>query len=228
MNKKFLVLLLSVFILSNCASSAKIIDSFKEETKLEETLKSKVLVVAKTKDAKVRKTYEDRFKNEFSNLNITAIQSYIAFPDLRDKKNRTEEENKQIVKMFRDNNIGAVFLMSLKETKTLTKEENPTKPIANTTNYGKYKFTFTEMYNLNSNAYLSSLLEPNVNDDYKNGIASKTTLTSKIYILEGAFFNLNANNTGELVAKYTVSISEPETAKEVIDNYTKLILKELK
>lgn len=228
MNKKITILLVSIFILSSCAPTAKLLEDYTQEAKLNDALKENILVVANTKDMKVRKVYEDRFVDELSKKNINAVQSYTKFPNLKDKRKASNDERKEIIKMFRENNIGAVFLMSLKETKTLTKEEKQPKPVATTTNYGKYRVTFTEMYNVNSNTYLTSLLEPNINDDYNNRLTSKQVFTSKIYILEGVFFNLYDDNTSELVADYTVSISEPDNAKEVLDKFSKIILKQLK
>jgi len=163
--KNSLTFVILITLLSSCASM-KLTKNW-ESNSFENTKKEKILVASRATDIEFRKAFEQEIVSKLKNEGVNAVAAYKTFPDLKDKKNRSEEEINQIVTMFKSKGINAVLSTSLKDTKVL--KSSPDKKVSNNTstaNIGKYGVSFAGYYNVSSVEYLSRNLIPI--DDLKN------------------------------------------------------------
>jgi len=147
--KKIVPFVILVAILSSCASM-KLTKSW-ESNSFENTKKEKILVVSRATDLEIRKAFEQEIVSKLKAEGINAVAAYKAFPDLKDKKNRSEEEINQLLAMFKSKGINAILSTSLKDTKIL--KSSPEKKVSSnfsTDNIGKYGISFANHYNVTS------------------------------------------------------------------------------
>lgn len=224
---KFITILGIAVMLSSC-SSIKLTDSWKSEN-FDETKKAKILVVARATDIDVREAYEQEIVSKLKTNGIDAIEAYKKFPSLKENKNRSEEETSQIVKMFKEEGINAVLLTALKDTKVQKSTQDTTiDDYMSTGDIGKYGVSFTDYYDVNSIEYLSRNLRPVDNPNNPNDFGLTSELISTTYILETVFYNLTLDKKQQLVGVYVIEATDPNSAAQVLKDFTKIISKQFK
>ncbi len=221
--KKVTLLLVLVMFITNCAS-VKLANSWNSEN-FDTTKTRKILVVARDNDMDVRTSYENAMVSKLKEKGVDAVAACELFPDLKENKNRSQEEIDDIVKNFKSKGINVIMLTALKDTKV--KESQPksssNSPIS-TANIGRYGISFTDYYSVHSIEYISRGLKPVYNDTQDTG----TKLSSTTYILEAVIYDLSLANKEQLVGVFEIEATDPSSGKKVLDNFTTIISKQFK
>ena len=110
---KFCYLFLLSFLLMSC-KSFKVLYNWSAEDK-ENIEQKKILVVARTADIEIRKSFEKEITKTLTDAGLNATASYIQFPDYNPEKKITEEEKGEIRKILEDNGYNAVVMTVLKD-----------------------------------------------------------------------------------------------------------------
>ncbi|MFP2997547.1 hypothetical protein ABN763_16635 [Spongiivirga sp. MCCC 1A20706] len=216
--QKLTILVLTSTLFTNCAA-VKLADSW-SSANFAKTKNDKLLVVARTSDAEVRKSYEDQMVLNLKQKEVNAVASYIAFPELKENKNRTEEEVNEIVQRFLKDGFESIMLTSLKEVKKLEKNYTTPKIDIADPNYGKYGIGFTSYYsNFDGLPDISRF-------NSKENQELVVPLSSTIYILEAVTYDLTVPDKDRLVRIISVEATDPESAKQVRTSFSKIVAKE--
>lgn len=212
-------------LLTNCAS-VKLSDSWTSND-FEKTKNKKMLIVARSDDKEVRKTYEDELVKQLKTENINAVSALNMFPDLKENKNISETDKSRIVKQFTDAGIETIMLIALKDTK-VTYVDNGVSSSSDPMIYnkGKYGLSFADYYNVHSIEYLSKdLRRNNPTEDINMPVESMSYST---YVIEAVVYDITLKANNQLVGSYEVEAKDPKSAEQVLNNFTKLIAKEFK
>ncbi len=221
--KKVTLLVVLVMFITNCAS-VKLANSWNSEN-FDTTKARKILVVARDNDMDVRTSYENAMVSKLKEEGVDVVAAYELFPDLKENKNRSQEEIDAIVKNFKSKGINAIILTALKDTKV---EES--QPQSNSNNYistaniGKYGISFTDYYNVHSIEYISRGLKPVYNDNQD----LVTHLSSATYILEAVVYDLALAKKEQLVGVFEIEATDPSSGKQVLNKFATLISKQFK
>ena len=222
--KKTLTFVILVSILTSC-TSVKLTDNWKSEN-FEKTKKERILVVARAIDMDVRKSYEQKIASELRANGMNAIEAYKEFPSLKENKDRSEEEKKQLVKMFKEKGINGVLLAALKDKKVLksSDEKIPKQQLyLGTGNIGKYGVSFTSYYNTHSVEYLTRDLIP---EEDLGGSEVTIPLTSIIYVFEAMLYDLTLKEEKQLTGVFLIEVTDPSSASQVLKKVAKTISKQ--
>jgi len=214
------ILLLAVLFLTGC-SSFKIIKSWKAETA--STMKAKkILVIGRSADSNIRKTYEDAITKKFVDAGFNAISSYTQFPDFNPVAKITEEQKQQIHSVLEKNGYNGVVLTSLKDYQEHTREVGA-ENYETTVFYGgmNYPTAYGGFYNY-------FYLPGSFSADQVSLKTEGSTITSKLYILETVVYDLELEEGKQLVAWVTASIENPENSPSVATAYANSVAKGFK
>lgn len=186
---------ISIIILFSSCTSTKLMDSWKSDN-FKSLATAKILVISKTPQADVRKSFEASIANKLRSKNLDAIESHIKFPSLQEA-NTIEEQNK-IVKQFEEAGITAIILTSLKQT-------------IETQNGGAQSVIpkgYEDKRSFNSDA-ISTETAPVSN--------------SKTYVLEAITYNLILEKDDQLVNVCLVDVTDPDSEDKILKTFTKII-----
>lgn len=218
--------LLVIFMLLQSCSSVKLVDAY--FTKDDHSLKSKrILVIARSEDLDVRRAYEDELVSKIVQKGFSATTAYELFPDLKEKRNRSEVEIQEIVDQFKAKGIQSIVVTSLKHTRTFRPEPiKREESMPESTQKGRYGVSFVDYYNVNSANFLSSSLRPVPVDS--EGIDDQSFLETTIYSLEAIVFDLTLTDESQLVGIYEIEATDPKSAEQVLQKFTSIVAKQLK
>ncbi len=216
MNKIALGLLILV-LFSSC-SSVKLMDSWKSAD-FQAVKSSKILIAAKSPDLEVRKSYEIAIANQLKNQGIDAVEMHKIFPDFEEKENPTEEEVAEIIKQFDAEGITSVLVTSLKNTIKTTNEDTPQRIDIPTAYQNRYFFSFNNSDDVHALPKLPSLESDDV---------PKVELTSTTYVLEAVTYDLTQEKKKQLMNVCLVDITDPSSAKKVLQKFSKIVASQFK
>ena len=205
---KNIVLVIFGLLIVNC-SSAKLSNSW-TSTNFDKTKKQKLLIIARSNDFDVRKSYEDELVLKLKELDVNAVAAYELCPYLKEKVNRSQEELNSLIQDFRNNGIEGILLTNLKNTKTESIDPTVKSNDNSLSQKGKYGISFTDYYNINSIEYLNSNLKP-INQK-KEFDYNTTAFDSTTYTLEVILYNLSLKDVDQLVGLYEVEVIDPKSA----------------
>ncbi len=215
--KKTLTFVILVSILSSCAS-VKLTDNWKSnDFNLINT--EKILVIAKSKDATISKSYEKEIATRLRSRGVAAIERHLKYPFLSDNSTQTKEEIENIVQQFKKDGINGIIVTSLKDVKVKTKiiTEGGYDSYPTSTNKAFISF---RAYNNDVNS-LNTLPIPETPK-------TTTVLKSKTYFLEAVTYNLSLEGEKQLVGILQVDVTDPESATEVLKGFSKIVTKQFK
>lgn len=213
-----------ITIFTNCAS-VQLSDAYTSEG-FKESISKKILILARSEDDYIRESYENELVSKLKSQHLDAVSALDMFPDLKVKKDRTQEEKLNILKLFRDSKIEAIVLIALKDTRIDRPETNYNdNSYIPTNSKGKYGISFIDYYNVNSVEYLSAKLKPiDFTSETEN---TNFYLKSTTYILEAVIYDLTLDDN-QLVGAFEVEAVDPNSAKNVLKSFTSIIAKEFK
>lgn len=192
----------SIFMLLWSCTSTKLMDSWKSNN-FKSLATAKILVISKTPQANVRKSFETSIANKLRSKNVDAIESHIKFPSLQEA-NTIEEQNK-IVQQFEEAGITAIILTSLKQTIETQK--------GNLGSQANIPMGYEDKRSFNSDA-ISTETVPGSN--------------SKTYVLEALTYNLILEKDDQLVNVCLVDVTDPDSEDKILKSFTKIIGEQFK
>ena len=210
------IIILSILI-SSC-SSTKLANSYKSES-FGSIKNQNILVISRTPQEKVRKTYESEISRQMKSQGLNAVPSHLIFPDLKPLTNKTVERIAQTIAKFRDAGFDIIVLTSLKdvrEQEILRRDEG----LGSLLDYYGNKYVTLKGYYDDVNAPpkldpLETELEP-------------TTQKEVTFILEAVTYNLSLPEEGRLLSVVTTEIINPGSASSVRKGFAKAIAENLK
>ncbi len=187
-----------------------------------------VLVIARSPDLEVRKSFEDAMVQNLNKQKIEAVSGLARFPELVEKENITPEESNAIKEKIESSGFRTVLLMALKDTKTTYVSTN--KPSSGDNmiyDMGRYGVSFVDYYNVHSIEYLSKDINRYTNTDDSTDLNIQTNASYNTYYLEALLYDLERNNKEELVSIYEVEYVEPRSLEDLRKHFTKTIAKQI-
>ncbi len=186
----------SLFLLMGCTST-KLMDSWKSQS-FNRLSTAKILVIARSAEENIRKSYELGIANKLRAKHIDAIEAHVRFPLLQEAK--TTAERDQILRQFEEAGITAVILTALKQT-------------IETQNANLNAHTKTPKGYENEMSFGSKAVSP----------STPVLSTSKTYVLEGLIYDLTLQKGKQLVNVCLVDVTDPDSADKVKKSFTKII-----
>lgn len=218
---KFVLLLFVITAFSSC-SSVKVVDAWKS-TNVEGFKDNNILVVARTHNLEVRKAFEQKITDKLLERGFNATPSYLKFPKLRPNVKLTEERKEEIKNLLQKEGFNGVVLSVLKDYKERTRTIGEGAYEASV-NYG-----YTDWPTYVGYGFYTYYAHPlSYSTEYVEVAAAEVTLTSKLYVLETVAYDLDQPEKKQLVALINAAVENPETMKELADNYGDAIAKRLK
>ena len=213
-----------MFVLSICGScsSVKVLYSWKSEDR--PGVKDKnILVVARTANEEVRYAFEKAISDELIANGLQASPSYVQFPLLPDDKD-IENRKEEIQEMIENAGYDAVVLSVLKDFQEITRSM-VSEGYEASVNYGyidrpTYMGWGFYVYFIHPLAYST--------EDIYVEQSGEDTITSKLYVLETAAFNLDQPDHEQLVAVVRSQVENPEGITTTATDYAKSIVKAVK
>ncbi len=216
-NFYLLLLALAAFLFSNC-SSMKLASNYKSDNF--ETIRGKnILVVSRTPQNSIRKSYEEQISKALRAKGINATASHFIFPDLEPLTNKTVDRITNTIAMFRKEGFDILLLTSLKdieEQEVLRRE-------------GEY-ITMLDYY---SNKYIT--LKGYYDDVHappklgpRETQLEPVTEKSVTFILEAVTYNLALVPDQRLLSVITTKTTNPSSGRAVRTSFANLIAEELK
>ncbi len=190
-----------LFILLSC-SSTKLMDSWKAKS-FDSLVNSKILVVSKSPESEVRKSYEIAIASKLRAQKINAIESHIQFPSL--KEANTSEEVAEVVKMFKGAGISGIILTSLKQT-IETQNGNMATQTGIPSSYA------------NKASFGPNSASSNV----------PVVSTSKTYVLEALTYDLTLEKDKQLVNVCLVDVTDPDAPDKIQKAFAKIVADQFK
>ncbi|GAA4275735.1 hypothetical protein [Aquimarina mytili] len=216
MNKYVSILCLAL-LFTSCGAS-EVIDSWKSDN-FQNIKGNKILVIAKTPDPIVQKTYEKAIVSKLQGQHIDAIGMHRIFPDIEDKEQRTTEEVEQILRMFKDKKIEGLLITSLKQTIETNSSSKPERGKIQIENKRKGSFTIEAYDNLTDLPDLDKL-------DFDTSKGSKNIAIT--YILESITYDLTLEKDQQLVNVCLLDVVDPDAADQVLNAFVKMISDQFK
>jgi hypothetical protein len=209
-------ILIFLLILTSC-SSVKVLNSWKGDN-IDAVKNNNILVIARTANTSARVAFENEIVKELEKRNIKATASFTKFPKLNPDQKITEDKQKEILTILRENGFDGVLLTVVKETQELSKTVTDGGYYAGGNYYGYYPRYYNGFYGYYNNPMSYSTLGNYVPK-------TSTTYTSQNYILETVIYNLKEKEDKQLVAVVTSKIEDPEGISKTSKQYVKAIAK---
>jgi hypothetical protein len=215
--EKTLTFVILITILSGCGS-VKLTDNWKSND-FNSINNEKILVISKSKDATISKSYEKEMATRLRTRGIDAIERHLKYPLLSDNSTQTKEKIENIVKQFKKDGINGIVVTALKDVKVKTKIINEGGYDSYPTSSSKAFISF-RAYNNDVNS-LNTLPNPEIPK-------TTTVLRSTTYFLEAVTYNLSLEGEKQLVGILQVDVTDPESAEEVLKGFSKIVAKQFK
>ncbi len=229
--KKYHYLLISLvlIIFTSCNTKVKVLSAWKSPDANE--LKGRnILVIARTADAGVRADFETSIANKLRAAGYRATESFTRFPKITPDKEMTVEREKFIRDILGYEGYDAICISVLKdyEESTTTRYYNDyyMGGMGGMGMMGPYSAYYPAYYGGFYNYYRHPYSYSTFGAYYGSG--SSYTTTTKEYVLETLFYNLNKDEEEQLLAVTTTKITDPKDAVKAADKYTEKISESLK
>ncbi|MGI9551842.1 MAG: hypothetical protein ACR2MT_11625 [Aurantibacter sp.] len=159
---------------------------------------AKILVVSKSPDPDVRKSYELAIANRLRSQGFDAVESHIELPSLQDAHTPQEIEN--TIQLFMESGITGIILTSLKQT---IKTHN-----SNLSSQVGIPESYADKSSFGQNA---------------GSLDALPTSTSTTYVLEALIYNLALAENNQLVNVCLVDVTDPHSGDNIRKTFTKII-----
>ena len=216
----YLIFALILTLFAGCNTKVKVLSAWKSPTAKEDLKERNILVIARTADAGVRADFETSIANRLRAAGYKATESFTRFPKMNHDKEMTEEKQKLIRDIFGYEGYDAVCISVLKDYEETT-----------TTSYyndymgmgmmGPYHSYYPRYYGGFNSYYMHPYSYSTFGNYY--GYGDSYTTTTKKYVLETLFYNLDNEDGDQLLAATTTKITDPKDAIKAADKYTEAI-----
>lgn len=223
-NLNYIIITLVLALFTGCNTQVKVLSAWKGENAKEDLKDRNILVIARTADAGVRADFETSIANKLRAAGYKATESFTRFPKMNPDQEMTEERQKLIRDIFGYEGYDAVSISVLKDYEETT-----------TTNYyddymgmgmmGPYSSYYPRYYGGFNSYYMHPYSYSSFGTYY--GTGSSYTSTTKKYVLETLFYNLDKEDGDQLLAATTTKITDPKDAIKAADKYTEAIAQSL-
>ena len=215
MIKNSIVLLFLVLFIG--CGSIKLSNSWKSKD-FQNITSKKIVVIAKSPDVEIRKSYEAVITKKLNDLGISAVESYKHFPNLEEKEERTQEEINQILGSFSKEGIEGIILTSLKNTIYQNNTSDSEKLDVPTAYQRKSFFTFKNYADLRELPGLDDL-------DFDDPVTEMESIT---YILEALIYDITLEKNEQLVGVNIIEITNPGSGRGVLNKFSKVLSTQFK
>jgi hypothetical protein len=201
----------------------KVVDSWKSEDA--KSVKSKkMLVIARTNNAKGRIAFENAIVKQLSKNNVSSDVSYNFITDVNPDKKLTEAEIENVKKDIKANGFSAVVLTVLKDKKSTIRITKDGGYYAGASYSSELHPMLYDFYGYYGHAYSMPVARYGGNyvDETFNEQESVT------YVIETLIFDLEKPNKEQLVAIVTSSVEDPVSASDIANAYASKIIQTLK
>lgn len=216
-------------VVYSCSSSIQVTNKWTAENAKEFKTK-KILVIARTANEDVRKSFESEMTKQLTARGLNATQSSLKYPDLKPEEKMTDEKKALIKKIIEEDGYNGVVLTVLKDKLTNVKSTTeggyyagqsitayypPYIPVYSYGFYGGY-------YNSYSSGYLYN---PKTYNQYGTYVPETVeTETSFSFILETLIYNLDLAEDKQLAAYVTTRIDEPDNINGTAKHFTEAVI----
>ncbi|MBU2951709.1 hypothetical protein KO493_13470 [Tamlana agarivorans] len=210
---------LIAIVFYSCGPSIKVTDTWKAPD-VREIHDDKVLVIARMDDLASRQLFELEIVTALKSAGINAEASYSTYANVKVNKKLEDAEVKSQIDRIKKDGFGAVILTVIKDVRTeVTTEQSGGYATGGYYpgyygrygGFGRYYGSFYSPYGMGGN-YIPS---------------SQRTYESDIYKLETVVYDLERENTKQLVAVVNSKITDPDSASGVAKPYAKKVLEQL-
>lgn len=224
--KLALVSLITVVLFASCASVVEVFDEWQGDN-FSTLNNQKILVLSKSNDKVAKERFEKDLAERLRNSGVDAVEGFIAFPNMEQKKRTPEEIDAAVKKVVEAGFTGAV-ITGVKDKTTLSESSTVGGYDRQVTTGQGTDLTFEsfayQYYGFG--AFYGSSFNSSLGSVYQE--AETTTNSYDVYIIEAITYNLTLPKEKQLVGVLTVKVTDPTSYAEVADKYTKLIAKQFK
>ena len=214
--------MISLGLLLGSCSNAKVLYSWKSD-ELPDIRDNSVLVIARTTREDVRTAFEDEITADLIKRGINAVPSYTRIPKLKPDEKLSEERKNEIKNMLEEAGFNGVVLTVLKDYQERTRVIGEGGYDASV-NYGYTDLPTYMGYGFY--VYYQHPLAYSTEDIYVE--ESQDVITSKLYVVETAAFDLDKEDDKQLMAVVRASLENPSGAASTAKNYAKAIASRFK
>ncbi|MEM6515096.1 MAG: hypothetical protein AAF688_02855 [Bacteroidota bacterium] len=211
---------LIVILFFQACSSVKVMDAWKSDD-VSQLKDNNFLVVTRTENQQARIAFENEIVKQMEAKGYKATASFSKFGNFKPNQKKTEQGQKELENMIRNEGFDGVVLTITKDYKEETRVQTDGGYYAGGNYYGYYPRYYGGFYGYfyNPMAYHSTgVYVPE----------TTTTSTSKIYILETTVYDLKKAGENQLVAVVTTELDNPQSATKTAEEYVKKITASLK
>jgi len=200
---KYIVLLLSLFLLSGC-SSIRFVDSWKNDEVLA-FRPQKLLVMGVTDNLTARKIFESELKNEFEKRRIDTYESNVVFETSFTNSEKTQEEINTMIDGLKDKGFDAVIISVVKGVDENRNYSHGYYTVNyNWRRFGRYYYQFQNVY-----------YRPGYYNEYRT------------YHVETSIYDVNEAEKRSLVWVGALDIVDPRGINETVHEYVDKIIYQL-
>lgn len=223
-NIKFiLMLLIATFIFSNCASVVEISDAWQGEN-FNTLNDQKVLVISKSSDKVAKERFEKDLADRLRKAGVNAVESFIAFPDMKQKK-RTPKEVDLAIKKITEAGFRGVVITGVKN-KITESESSTTGGYDREVNTGRNGLAVQFFRSYGFGSFYGGTYNSDLGSVYVD--AETTTNSYDVYTIETVTYNLTLPKENQMIGVLVVKVTDPTSYAEVADKYTRIIAKQFK
>jgi len=201
---KRIALFIGILLLSAC-SSTRFVDSWKNQ-EITSFEPKKMLVIGMTDNLTARKIFEEKLKNAFVLRNIYAVESTGIIDGTFTTSKKSVEEIDEMIKKLAKQGFDTVVLTSVKGVDERVDYHTEYYPTIGYrwSRFGRYYYWYQDIY-----------YSPQYYESYK------------VYNVETAIYNINADDTKSLVWVGALNLVDPQTIISTINYYVDRIIEQL-
>lgn len=201
---KRIALFIGILLLSAC-SSTRFVDSWKNQ-EITSFEPKKMLVIGMTDNLTARKIFEEKLKNAFVLRNIYAVESTGIIDGTFTTSKKSEQEIDEMIKKLAKQGFDTVVITSVKGVDERVDYHTEYYPSIGYrwSRFGRYYYWYQDIY-----------YSPQYYESYK------------VYNVETAIYNINADDTKSLVWVGALNLVDPQTITSTINDYVDKIIKQL-
>jgi len=222
----YLLIALVLLLVAGCNTTVKVLSSWKSPDA--DAMKERnILVIARTANNEARIEFETSIANKLRGAGYRATESFSRFPKMTPDKPMTEEREKLIRDIFGYEGYDAVCISVLKDYEESTTTHYYDDYYMGGMGMGPYSSYYPSYYGSFNSYYRNPYSYSTYGMFYSTGGGSYT-YTTKEYVLETLFYNLNKEEGDQLLAVTTTKITDPKDALKAADKYTEKIAESLR
>lgn len=213
------LLFVSMFIfLLGCGSSVKVTEAWKAND-VQQIKSEQFLVMARSDSRSSRQIFENEIAAQLREKGIDAVESYTKYPDLNLNKKVSEADTDKFISTVLADGFEVIVLTVTKDKRTEVNVESS----------GGYYAGYPSMYRgyRGFRGYYGRYYSP-----YGMGGSyvpeTQRTYSSDVYMLETVMYDLRRENDNQLVAVIGVDVSDPVSASDIVTEYAKKVVGQLK